>query len=61
MAADTLALNSQDVNNDGNVLSVGELSIKNQTLHNTGLLQGGTLNLEANTWQNSGNALGETG
>ena len=24
-------------------------------------LQGGTLNLEANTWQNSGNALGETG
>lgn len=61
MAADTLALNSQDVNNDGNVLSVGELSLKNQTLHNTGLLQGGTLNLEANTWQNSGNALGETG
>ncbi|MBJ9265511.1 hemagglutinin repeat-containing protein [Citrobacter freundii] len=61
MAADTLALNSQDVKNDGNVLSVGELSLKSQTLHNTGLLQGGTLNLEANTWQNSGNALGETG
>ena len=61
MAADTLVLNSQDVNNDGNVLSVGELSLKNQILHNTGLLQGGTLNLEANTWQNSGNALGETG
>ena len=61
MAADTLVLNSQDVKNDGNVLSVGELSLKSQTLHNTGLLQGGTLNLEANTWQNSGNALGETG
>ncbi|EOG8149743.1 hemagglutinin repeat-containing protein [Citrobacter werkmanii] len=61
MAAEMLALNSQDVKNDGNVLSVGELSLKNQTLHNTGLLQGGTLNLEANTWQNSGNALGETG
>lgn len=61
IAADTLTLNSQDVKNDGNVLSVGELSLKNQTLHNTGLLQGGTLNLEANTWQNSGNALGETG
>ncbi|ARC41295.1 filamentous hemagglutinin N-terminal domain-containing protein [Citrobacter braakii] len=61
MAADTLELNSQDVKNDGNVLSVGELSLKSQTLHNTGLLQGGTLNLEANTWQNSGNALGETG
>lgn len=61
MAADTLALNSQDVKNDGNMLSVGELSLKSQTLHNTGLLQGGTLNLEANTWQNSGNALGETG
>ncbi|EHF2631021.1 filamentous hemagglutinin N-terminal domain-containing protein [Salmonella enterica subsp. enterica serovar Panama] len=61
MAADTLALNSQDVNNDGNVLSVGELSLKNQTLHNTGLLQGDMLNLEANTWQNIGNALGEAG
>ncbi|HEF0122193.1 TPA: hemagglutinin repeat-containing protein [Citrobacter youngae] len=61
MAADTLVLNSRDVNNDGNVLSVGELSLKNQTLHNAGLLQGSTLNLEANTWQNSGNALGETG
>ncbi|ENM0556588.1 hemagglutinin repeat-containing protein [Salmonella enterica] len=61
MAADTLALNSQDVKNDGNVLSVGELSLKNQTLHNTGLLQGDTLNLDANTWQNSGNALGEAG
>lgn len=61
MAAGTLALNSQDVKNDGNVLSVGELSLKNQTLHNTGLLQGGTLNLDANTWQNSGNTLGETG
>lgn len=61
MAADTLALNSQDVKNDGNVLSVGELSLKNQTLHNTGLLQGDMLNLEANTWQNSGNALGEAG
>ncbi|EHJ0335960.1 filamentous hemagglutinin N-terminal domain-containing protein [Salmonella enterica] len=61
MVADTLVLNSQDVNNGGNVLSVGELSLKNQTLHNTGLLQGGTLNLDANTWQNSGNALGETG
>ncbi|WP_167817551.1 hemagglutinin repeat-containing protein [Citrobacter tructae] len=61
MAADTLALNSQDVKNDGNVLSVGELSLKNQTLHNTGLLQGGTLSLDANTWQNSGNALGEAG
>lgn len=61
MAADTLALNSQDVNNDGNVLSVGELSLNNQTLHNTGLLQGDMLNLEANTWQNIGNALGEAG
>ncbi|MGS0638793.1 hemagglutinin repeat-containing protein [Citrobacter sp. VF227] len=61
MAADTLALNSQDVHNGGNVLSVGELSLKNQTIRNTGLLQGGTLNLDANTWQNSGNALGETG
>lgn len=61
MAADTLVLNSRDVNNDGNVLSVGELILKNQTLHNAGLLQGSTLNLEANTWQNSGNALGETG
>lgn len=61
MAADSLALNSQDVNNDGNVLSVGELSLKNQTLHNTGLLQGDMLNLEANTWQNIGNALGEAG
>ncbi|EOB6051119.1 hemagglutinin repeat-containing protein [Salmonella enterica] len=59
IAADTLALNSQDVKNDGNVLSVGELSLKNQTLHNTGLLQGDMLNLEANTWQNIGNALGE--
>ncbi|RKR54241.1 filamentous hemagglutinin [Yokenella regensburgei] len=61
MAADSLALNSAEVNNGGKVLAVGELKLHNQTLDNGGLLQGNTLNIQANEWQNGGNALGEAG
>jgi filamentous hemagglutinin len=61
MAADSLALNSAEVNNGGKVLAVGELKLHNQTLDNGGLLQGNTLNIQANEWQNGGNALGEVG
>lgn len=61
LAANSMKLNSQSVDNRGNMLSVGALNFTSQTFNNAGLLQGDTLTLQTNEWVNSGNALGESG
>ncbi len=45
--------------NSGTLLSAGQLNVQQQTLDNSGLMQGKQLTLNADRWQNSGNALSE--
>ncbi|MBK0093653.1 hemagglutinin repeat-containing protein, partial [Erwinia sp. S59] len=45
---------------EGQVLSEGLLTLQHSTLSNAGLIQGDTLAVTANSWDNAGNALGQS-
>lgn len=52
-----LQATGQQLTNSGNVLSGGQLTLKQDRLDNRGQMQGQQLDLTAGSWQNSGNTL----
>jgi len=60
-ASDALRVHASHLDNQksGVMLSANSLALQSDSLKNSGLLQGKTLELQATDWENAGNALGE--